>query len=218
MKQKFLGFLVWIIYRVLSMTWRLTLIEPPSLKKSFEDQSTVLFAHWHGDELALLQIIGQYRIATITSTSKDGEIMNTAVRLFGVLTSRGSSTRGGAGALRALIRLLKTHKRNSSFAVDGPKGPIHKVKPGIFVVSRLMQVPIFPGGVACDRKWSFPKSWNKTYLPKPFAHIVIYWGDELAPVSSDEDPRSSKLSERLENALHHAASLAQKQLAGQNGE
>jgi lysophospholipid acyltransferase (LPLAT)-like uncharacterized protein len=218
MKQRFLGLLVWIVYRLLSMTWRLVLVEPPSLKKNFQDQRTVLLAHWHGDELALLQIIGQYRIATIASTSTDGEIMNTALRLFGALTSRGSSTRGGASALRALIRLLKTNRRNSSFAVDGPRGPIHQVKPGVFEVSRLMQVPIYPGGVACDRMWSFPKSWNKTYLPKPFARVVIFWGDELAPVCPDEDPRSPKLSERLENALHYAASLAQKQLAGQNGE
>lgn len=218
MKQKFIGFIIWMIYRLLSLTWRLTLVEPPSLKKSFQDRSSVLFAHWHGDELALLQIIGIYRIATIASQSKDGEIMNTAIKLFGAKTSRGSSTRGGAGALRTLIRLMKEEGRNSSFAVDGPKGPIYKAKPGVFEVSRLLKAPIYPGGVGCDRAWHFPKSWNQTYLPKPFAKIVIYWDEALPPVSSDEDPRSSKLSERLENALHHARGLAQKQLAVQNGE
>ena len=214
MKQKLLGFLVFLIYRLLSMTWRMRVIEPLSLQENRKTQTTVLLAHWHGDELALLRLTPEYRVATITSTSKDGEIMNTALRLYGVRTSRGSSTRGGTAALRGLIHLLRSEKRNSSFAVDGPKGPLHKAKPGIFEISRLMQAPIYPAGVSCDRAWKFPKSWNKTYLPKPFARLTVFWGEAVPPVSSEQDPRDAKLAETLENALHHAHSEAQKNLAG----
>lgn len=213
MKQRLLGFLIWVLYRVLSATWRVTLIEPPSLKNSLKKRETVLFAHWHGDELALLQVTPHYRIATMASSSKDGEIMNTALRLYGIPTTRGSSTRGGSTGLRGLIRLLKELQRNSSFAVDGPKGPLHKVKPGIFELGRVLKAPIYAGGVACDRAWKFPKSWNKTFLPKPFAKVIIYWDEDLIRVSSDEDPRSPKLAETLENALHHAHVKAQNSLA-----
>lgn len=210
MKQRFLGFLVWVFYRILSSTWQVRLVESEELKKSFSEKIPVVLAHWHGDELVLFQLLGKYRIATLTSTSKDGQIMDAAVRLNGAMTTKGSSTRGGAEGLRALIRLVKKQYRNCSFAVDGPKGPRHKAKPGVFEMSRLLGAQIFPGGVACDRAWHFPKSWNKTFLPKPFAKIVIYWGEPLAAISPDEDPRSAKLSERLENALHYVGAEAQK--------
>ena len=214
MKQRLLGVLVFLMYRLLSMTWRMQIIEPVSLKENCKNQKTVLLAHWHGDELSLLKLTPVYRVATITSTSKDGEIMNTALRLFGIKTARGSSTRGGSSALRGLVRILKNERRNSSLAVDGPKGPLHKAKPGIFEISRLLQAPIYPAGVSCDRAWRFPKSWNQAYLPKPFARLIVFWGEALPPVLPEEDPRDAKLAETLENALHYARAQAQKNLAG----
>lgn len=213
MKQKLIGFLVWLIYRTLSATWRITLVEPLSLQSRLKSRETVLFAHWHGDELAMIWKTRDYFIATMASTSKDGEIMNTALKLLGAETARGSSTRGASTGLRALIRLVKDNRRNCSFAVDGPKGPLHKVKPGVFEMSRLLSAPIYPAGITCDRAWRFPKSWNKTYLPKPFARVVMTWGEPLSPVNSEQDPRSSKLAETLENALHQQQSEAQKNLA-----
>lgn len=211
-KQKFIGALVWIIYRCLALTWRVRLIEPDSLKLALKEKHSVLFAHWHGDELALLYIIGKYRVATIASQSKDGEIMNTVINLQGALSTRGSSTRGAVGALKGLVRLIRQTQRNSSFAVDGPKGPIHEVKPGIFEVSRILQAPIYPGGVAVDRAWKFPRSWNQTFLPKPFAKIVIYWSEAMPPTSKDEDARSLVLKSELENALHQSGQFAAKNL------
>ena len=213
MKGRILGFIVWVLYKLLVMTWRVTLVEPASLKQRLKDREPVLFAHWHGDELPLLQLTRIYRIATITSTSKDGEIMNTVLKLLGGETSRGSSTRGGSGALRCLIRLVREGRHNSNFPIDGPKGPRHRAKPGVFEISRLLQLPIYPGGIDCDRAWHFPRSWNKTFLPKPFSQVVIYWTEGLPPVSADEDPRSPKLAETLENAVHHAKAQAQKTLA-----
>ena len=70
-----------------------------------KNQNPLIFAHWHGDELCVLPLVPKYRIATMTSTSKDGALIDFAVRQFRGATSRGSSTRGGAGALKGLVRL-----------------------------------------------------------------------------------------------------------------
>ena len=169
-------------------------------------------AHWHGDELGLIHLAPRYRLATITSTSKDGEMMNTVLHMLGAKTSRGSSTRGGASALKGLLRLAKAG-RNCSFAVDGPKGPLHKAKPGVFEVSRLLNAEIYAVAVACDRAWHFPKSWNKTYLPKPFAKLFIYWSGPFGPVTRDDDPRSPELAKMLETELHRAKAEASKSIA-----
>lgn len=212
-RKYILGFIVWLFFRMLSATWRVTVDEPESMKNSIQRKEPLIFAHWHGDEVALIYLVGRYRIATITSTSKDGEMMNTVIRLLGGVTTRGSSTRGAINALKGLVRIVHDQKRNSSFAVDGPKGPIHQVKPGVFEVSRLMKSPIYSVGVACDRKWVFEKAWNKAYLPKPFARIFIQWKGPVGPITKDQDPRSQELALELSDALRNAQSEALKKIA-----
>lgn len=196
---------MFIFFRTLSLTWRVRVIEPDSLKKAVDERSPVVLAHWHGDELALLSLVKRYRIATIASQSKDGELMAKVLKWLGAKTSRGSSTRGGVQALKGLIRLVKDGG-NVSFAVDGPKGPLHKVKPGVFELSRMIKAPVYAAGVACDRAIHFPKSWNKTYLPKPFAKILIIWVESSPPVEKEMDPRNPDLALALE---HHLASAHQ---------
>lgn len=216
-RKYILGFLVWFFFKTLSLTWSVTVEEPDSMKKSLQNREPLIFAHWHGDEVALIYLVGRYRIATITSTSKDGEIMNTVLRLLGGVTSRGSSTRGAINALKGLVRLVRDQKRNSSFAVDGPKGPLHQVKPGVFELSRLMVSPIYAIGVHCDRAWIFEKAWNRAYLPKPFAKIYMRWEGPIGPITKNLDPRSPEIAQRLEDALRYAQSEALKKIAAPSG-
>ncbi len=205
-----LGFLILIIYRSLSVTWKISIFNDKDLETSLKNKKTFILAHFHGDELALVGLTPSYRIATMTSTSKDGELMDAVLKLMGGKTSRGSSTRGGVSALKGLITLCK-QGWNSSVAVDGPKGPLHEVKPGILELSRLLNSEIYSGGVYCDRAWHFPKSWNKTYLPKPFAKIQVVWLGPFGPITKQDDPRSPELAKALQNQLfaarQHAANL-----------
>lgn len=203
MKRFLIPAIVFILYRLLRWSWRVEMVEPEEMKVALREKKAFIYAHWHGDELALLQMFSLRPIATIVSTSDDGEMMNKLVTWMGGKTSRGSSTRGGVGALKGLIRLVR-EGFNCSFAVDGPKGPLHKVKPGVFEISRMLGLPIYWSGVACDRAWVFPKSWNKTYLPKPFARVRIVWLGPLPAIPDDEDPRSEHLALDLESKLNAA--------------
>lgn len=212
-RKYILGPLVFFIYKVLSFTWRLTVDEPPEMTRRLKNREPFIVAHWHGDELVLFSQLGYLRIATIASTSKDGEMMNTMIHLTGGTTTRGSSTRGGASALKGLIRLVKSGW-NSSFAVDGPKGPIYEVKPGVFELSRLVGAPIFSGGVACDKAWLAERSWNKAFLPKPFSKVHISWAEIPMPaIDKSHDPRSDELAKALKAALHNERARALKKIA-----
>ncbi len=211
-RKYILPIIVFVFYRTLSWTWRVRIIEPDSLKQSLKDKKTVVLSHWHGDELALVSIVKRYNIATIASQSKDGELMSKVLKWMGAKTSRGSSTRGGVQALKGLLRLLKDGG-NCSFAVDGPKGPLHKVKPGVFELSRMIHGPIYAVGVYCDRAIYFPKSWNKTFLPKPFARVIIYWVGPMEEIKKDVDPRNPDLALELETLLHHARAQALNSIA-----
>lgn len=208
----FLGILVWFIYSLLRFTWRVTYHESIELKNYLKTKTSFILAHWHGDEIPLLQIGRRYRLATMSSISADGEMMSVILFLLGVKVSRGSSSNRSVGGLIGLIRLVKSGY-NCSFAVDGPKGPIYKVKPGIFELSRSQHLPIVVGTASCDRAWRFPKSWNKAYLPKPFARIHLVFNTSLAAIEKHIDPRSESLQKALESELNAARQQAAKFVA-----
>ncbi len=194
-------YLVFLLYKLLQWSWRIRVFEAPEVTKMMSQNEPFVIAHWHGDELGILHLLKRYNVSCIISTSKDGDIMNKAVQLLGGETVRGSSTRGGTQALKGIIRLKKRGRR-PSVAVDGPKGPIYKVKPGVFQISRLTQLPIVPISFHASRYHVFEKAWNKSRLPLPFAKVTIYWASPLAAVSKDQDPKAPELAERLEAAIN----------------
>lgn len=206
-RQHILPTLIWSLYRVLIWTWKVRLHLPDSLQKTLADHQPVIFAHWHGHELAIIPMVKPFRLATMTSTSKDGQLVDFVIRKLGGATSKGSSTRGGTRALRGLVRLVKSG-RSASMAVDGPKGPLHEVKPGVFELSVLTKAPIFPVGVAAHRVRRFEKSWNKTFLPLPFATVSIHVSEGWPAVEKSADRRDPELSRRLAAELHSATKLA----------
>ena len=202
-----LGFIVWIIYRLISWSWRVQIYEPKELLENIKNKRPYILAHFHGDEAALLFLTKKYRLSTMISTSKDGEMMNVIYKLLGGRTSRGSSTRGGVAALKGLIELTK-QGRGCNIAVDGPKGPIYEVKPGVFELSRLLKAEIFASGAYCKSAWRFPRSWNQAYFPKPFAKVIIVWTGPLGPITKTDDPRSKELAKTLQNQLFAARQRA----------
>lgn len=205
-RRTVLPFVVWLFYRLWSMTWRLEVIESPQMTQLLAQRKPVILAHWHGDELAVISLVPRYRVATMTSTSRDGELMDGVLKRLGAVTSRGSSTRGGAVALRGLIRLVK-QGYPASMAVDGPKGPLHVVKPGVFELSRLARAHIVPLGAACSSAIVFNKSWNKARFPKPFAKVVVRFLDPWPIVEAGDDIQllSQKLARDISDAAHQAA-------------
>lgn len=127
--------------------------------------------------------------------------MNRVLGWLGAETARGSSTRGGANAMRGLISHCRKNGNNVSFAVDGPKGPVYKVKPGVFEFSRLMNAPIYTASVGVARPWVFMRSWNKAVLPKPFSRVHVRIAEGLPVITREQDPRETALAESLEALL-----------------
>ena len=199
MWQVFLGYLIGVVYWLWSSTWRAKIIEPPELKEALENGQPLIFAHWHGDELAIVHLVRRYRLATMTSTSKDGELMDRAIRLLGGKTSRGSSTRGAVRALKGLVHLCR-EGHPASIAVDGPKGPRFVIKNGVFQLSRLAQAPIFAVGVAARPAHIFERAWNKAHLPWPFARVVVTYSAPIM-VEKDHSENFEKETEVLATSL-----------------
>ena len=209
---RILPIIIWLFYAPLRLSWRIQYHESPELLNDLKENRMAVFAHWHGDELALVYLLKRYRAAAMVSTSKDGDIMSGFLKILGVKASRGSSTRGAVSALKGILRLAKAGFR-PSFAVDGPKGPYHKVKPGALEVAKILECRIHPLGVSCSNSFVFKKSWNKSYLPLPFSKLVIFSGPPMKSLSDVTGLRDSTLPVQLEIALLDAGQKARKLIA-----
>lgn len=204
-----LPWLVLITYRLWSATWRITIVETEAFRAARASGRPQVFAHWHRDELAVLPQAGAYAIATMTSKSKDGQLIDFVVRKFGGLTAKGSSSRGGAGALRELVKLVISG-RNASFAVDGPRGPIFKTKPGVFELSQLTGAIIIPVGIASRNRYIFKRAWNRARLPKLFTRVVVLFDAPfVVGPASELGAQCPLLAARLESCITAACGSAE---------
>lgn len=163
----------------------------------------VNFAHWHGDELALLPRFGSLQATILVSHSRDGDVMARGARFLGYHVVRGSSSRGAVGGMVALIKASR-QGYHGSLAVDGPRGPRHVCKPGIVRLTQKADVPLLPTGVAVSRAYVFEKAWNKTYLPLPLSRQVFFFGQPLTFGPQKDAESLDAYCRQVETALHKA--------------
>lgn len=135
-----------------------------------------LLAFFHQDELCLLHHWRNRNMGVLVSISKDGEIINNVAKILGYKSVRGSSSRRAVSGLIAAIKRVRAGQ-SMAFAVDGPRGPIYKVKDGICAVSNKTNTPIIPVRARASRRKIFEKSWNKAKFPYPFSRIDLYFGE-----------------------------------------
>lgn len=208
-RYRFLGILVYYIAWVLNKTLRVKVVVPWDFKRDKQ----YLCAFWHGKQflaaLSLLEIHDPNQ-AVLVSASKDGDIVSSWLEKWGYKVVRGSSRRDAVKGSMAIMRVLK-EGYSFGFAIDGPMGPIHKVKPGASYMAQKLQLGIIPVGSACNRKWIFSKAWDKFELPKPFSKAVVYVGE---PLQVPEDADLIKINAMLEQRITEAENKA-KQLLDQ---
>ncbi|MBN2428230.1 MAG: lysophospholipid acyltransferase family protein [Deltaproteobacteria bacterium] len=179
--------------------------------EQFENTPNFAAAHWHGDELALTPRFGHLALTILVSHSKDGESMTRAAQYLGYQVKRGSSSRGGAAGLIALIKAVRDG-RSVVLAVDGPRGPRGVCKPGIVRLAQKTGVPLFPVGVASSKKWTFEKAWNKAFIPLPFSRLVVLVGKPLTIPASSSEKELEQNCRAVEEALRQAHDEAQQKL------
>jgi len=111
----------------------------------------IVLAFWHAQQLMIPIGYRGTGSHVLISRHGDGEIIARIIARFGHEAVRGSSTRGGAGALRALIKLGRSG-RDVVVTPDGPKGPRHVAKLGVIQLAKVTGLPIVPLAFACSKK------------------------------------------------------------------
>ena len=185
--------LVWLIGRTLRYR-----IEGWSNFQKLKDQKRpIIYSFWH-NQIFIATHFWRFRgIVVITSEHFDGEYIARIIERFGYHAARGSSRRG---ALKALLQLKRSieHGRDVAFTVDGPSGPVYRVKPGPIWLSRKTGAPIVPFHVQPEKFWKL-NSWDNFRIPKPFSLVLVKIGRPLSVRKENEGTAATLYQQEMDH-------------------
>jgi lysophospholipid acyltransferase (LPLAT)-like uncharacterized protein len=173
-----LGWVVGVIARIWLATLRVRVVTHPGLD-DVRDRPWV-FAFWHGTQWPLLAWRRRRPTVVLVSLSRDGSMQARALTLQGLQVVRGSSSRGGARGLAALVRAMR-RGADAAFAVDGPRGPRGVVKGGAVVAARAAGAVLVPMAGIVHRGVVLGRAWDRFAIAWPFTRVDVALGDPIDP-------------------------------------
>jgi lysophospholipid acyltransferase (LPLAT)-like uncharacterized protein len=200
-----LGIVLGVVARLWLATLRLRLVVHPELERRGDVPWVLSF--FHGTQWPLLAWRRRRPTLVMVSHSDDGAIQARALGLLGFRVVRGSSSRGGARGLAAIVRGLRAGDSDAAFAVDGPRGPYGEVKPGAALAAQRSGGVLVPMGSAVANGKTFTRAWDRFVLAWPFARVVVVLG---APIeaASPGCPERPETSVALRDAIAEANEAA----------
>ena len=199
--ELFISFL-YRLSRVYSWTFNLRVENEKEWMDYLANGGAVLLCAWHQQFFSAIRYFQNYRIfnpAIMISQSKDGEIVAGVAKRSGWNPIRGSSSKGGRGALKKMIANLRETKL-SGHIVDGPRGPFGKVKPGVIRLAHVADAVIVPFYVSAENGWHF-NSWDKFLLPKPFSKVLLRFGKMIKFDKVKDEKSFEKQRKQLEDIM-----------------
>ncbi len=162
-----------LFIRVLGSTLRYEDVIAPGVTPGSRIPGPVVYAFWHRCLLSCAYYFRGQKIAILISRSFDGELIARTVERLGFIAIRGSSSRGGAAALR---QIADEYARGTRCAItaDGPRGPNMIAKPGTAQLAQLVGAWVGTFYVLPLRAWEL-KTWDRFLIPKPFSRVLITW-------------------------------------------
>lgn len=151
----------------------------PHLEPDEEHRS--LFCVWHDAILASAFCGKTVNVAALVSQNYDGTVMADVLDAIGIQPVRGSSSRGGAAAVRQMFSLAE--RKHLVIATDGPRGPRRVVKDGIVYLASHSGRPIVPTAFSSAWAWKPQGRWTDLVIPVPFSSGIMLGG---APIRVPE--------------------------------
>jgi lysophospholipid acyltransferase (LPLAT)-like uncharacterized protein len=158
------------------------------------ERSALIHTLWHDCIYLAIYFWRQRGIAYMTSQSFDGEYIARFLQRFGFGAVRGSSSRGGVGALVQMARLVRAGI-SVGFTVDGPQGPRYIAKMGAVLLAKKTGRPILPFNVTAARGKRAP-TWDHLQVPFPFTRVLVSIAAPISvPADADEVSLAAKRDE-----------------------
>lgn len=185
------------LFRAFGRTWR---VEVQGSSPFDAAERPLLGALWHRSVFLAAHHFRDRRVAVMVSHSRDGDWIEALLARLGYAPSpRGSSSRGGASALRQQIRLAR-ETGVAALLCDGPRGPAGVAKPGVLFLARACRAPLWPVAFSARPALRLG-SWDQMLLPLPFARVRCAYGEPIHVPRDADDATLEALRKRLEESL-----------------
>ncbi len=192
-----------VLIRALHALLKTEFLGEEHLNKFWDQGETVIFSTWHDQLLMMINIYRGPGARILISQSNDGELIARTMKKFGQDTVRGSSSRGGRAAFREMVN-LGAMPYDLGITPDGPRGPRHKVKPGVVQLARVTGRPIVPLAFVCSQGHRF-KSWDRFLLPYPWGRAVYHVGKPLfAQQNESQEDFQARVQQAMDDNTHKA--------------
>ncbi len=181
--SRLLGHLAGFLMKAWSFTIRYDVNDKTGVSQPTLHPDPVIFALWHNRIFTMppiwMRTGGKDRSTVVlTSASKDGTTLATAMAHFGLGAIRGSSSRR---ALSALIGMKKALCGGQDVCVtpDGPRGPRYTVQPGLIKIAQSTGAAIVPIHIRYGSAWRL-KTWDRFVIPKPFSRVSVTFDQPIS--------------------------------------
>ena len=207
MLRRVVPYLAYAYVTFVGLTTRLTTVRgeiPAGLKAR---DRRFIYAFWHQRQVFFTWAHRGVGAAVLVSRSKDGEMIAETMRLSRIGAVRGSSSRGGAAAVRQLMEVLQSGL-DIGITPDGPKGPAREVKEGVLFLAQKLGAPIVPISNAVSNKLEIKKAWDRFQVPLPFGRAAVAYGEPIE-VGPDDDvaAKAAELKAALDRITAEAEAL-----------
>lgn len=194
--------LLWL----LGWSWRYRLHGREAVDELRRKGQPVVFLFWHSRILPLAHLHRNEGATVLISQHRDGELIARLVERRGFRTVRGSSTRGGAMALRALLRRLR-EGGDLAITPDGPKGPPRRLKLGALLAAQRGKAPVVLVAPGAPGGWRM-RSWDRFLVPRPFSRIDVHYAPPRWIDPSISGEAFARLAGQMDDALNHLTDLS----------
>jgi lysophospholipid acyltransferase (LPLAT)-like uncharacterized protein len=183
--RRLVPYLAYAYVSFVGLTNRLTTVRGEIRDGLKKKNQRFIYAFWHQRQVYFTWAHRGVGAAVLVSRSKDGEMIAETMRLSDIGAVRGSSSRGGAAAVRQLMEVLQSGL-DIGITPDGPKGPAREVKDGVMFLAQKLGVPIVPITNALSNKIEIKKAWDKFQVPLPFGRAVVVYGEPVWVGAGDD--------------------------------
>ena len=195
---RLLDLLFTALIRIIGSTTRFSVEGWEHWEEATRNGRLPIYSFWHNRIVLSTYFWRKRDIIVMTSQSFDGEYIARFIQRFGFGTARGSSTRGGVGALVEMIRFMRAGYA-TAFTIDGPRGPRYVAKMGAILLAKKTGQPILPFTIH-SRRFITIQSWDGFRIPLPFSRAHVRLAE---PIFVPDDAGDAEL-EAKRNELQRA--------------
>ncbi len=187
--------------RLVYLSNRWTVIGGDIPKEFWDQDRPFILCLWHG-RLMMMPFCWNRKkpIHALVSQHRDGRLISGIFAHFKIGTITGSTSRGGASALRRMIRAIRAGDW-IGITPDGPRGPRMRVTDGIVTLARITNTPIIPVTYSVRRRRVFG-SWDRFIAALPFSRGVFVWGQPIIVPDTTEKDALERSRREIEQALN----------------